>query len=423
MTYINTQRMRKAAVFVTSLDEESSRRLIANLPPAEAEALRHAIEELGLVDIEETRDVLHEFRLSRAVSAEDLGGVEVDWSSAAEETQPAMYDAPSGRQFSANNDRTAAPAAVPFGFLREADKQAVAKLLLRENPQTVAVVMSQLAADLAADLLSALPGSLQADVLERLAEIHPADEQTLQVVESHLAAWIEDHRQREKRLSQGNELVRQILAQTPDQQREEMLRQLKRRNQSLAQRYMASPDSASPVDHGQPRAMPPTKSECRSQQAVELISAMAQVRGVDTAHDTAPPSLPMAPASGDIQYADDAAPLAGHDIPTARNIADTDNRPLATSRFDLADLNAMSDRTLLDTLRQVDSQIALLALAGADSQLLNRVLSQLPRRQAKQFRRQILTTKPTRLSDMLAARHEFAQLAHQVDSQRQPISA
>ena len=47
------------------------------------------------------------------------------------------------------------------------------------------------------------------------------------------------------------------------------------------------------------------------------------------------------------------------------------------------------------------------ALAGASDALMKRIVKDLPRRQAKQFRQQVRNVGPTRLSDMVAAQREL----------------
>ena len=421
MSYSNQQRLRKAAILVASLDEPSAQRLLAKLPPAEAAALQRAVDELGGIDPEETDDVLQEFRLSNSAAAQLSEGVVAQWSDA-EADSP--WDAPEvyasfGRRPNLDDteeqaasfpaDPTPVGGASPdthdtqaraFAFLREADKRMVAKWLLRENPQTVAVVISQLAAEVAADLLVELPGSLQADVLERLADTQPADHQTLQVVESHLSAWLEEHRLREERQSQGSELVRQIVANTPDKQREELIRQLGRRNESLAQSCRTQPNPQPPIDNVPDEK--PNEPAFVAQQATDLASALMQSREADPASEwaEAPPAVEP-PATVTIDFAHGEA------------------NPMES-------LNAVSDHVLLETLRQADPQIAMLALGGADAKLLSRILGQLNRRQARQFRRQLRCFEPTRLSDLLRAQHEFVQLARQIAEQppqRLPQSA
>ena len=79
---------------------------------------------------------------------------------------------------------------------------------------------------------------------------------------------------------------------------------------------------------------------------------------------------------------------------------------------DMELLNQVSNAMLLDALRQTEPQIAMLALAGAPPHLLDRILGQLPRRQAKRFRRQLHSLQPTRIRDLLAAQQRFVRGGH-----------
>ena len=87
----------------------------------------------------------------------------------------------------------------------------------------------------------------------------------------------------------------------------------------------------------------------------------------------------------------------------------------------MAELEHVEDALLLAAISQSDRQVVSLALAGASDSLMKRILRRLPRRQAKYFRRQLRSIGPTRLSDMLAAQHQFVQSVHQL-TQRTAIS-
>ncbi len=357
---------------MANLDRPCSRRMLDGLSQADADALRQAVDELGSVDPEERSDVMHEFRRIASVSVDAPDAVEVTWSNPAKDISLSLDDITrQGKDSLPENEER------PYSFLCDADTQSMAKLLVDEHPQTVAVVMSELSADLAAELLSSLPGPLQADVLERLAEQHPAEPQAVRIVESHLAHWFENHREREQRLSQGQEKIEQILAKTSGHQREKIIAQLGRRNESLAGRFASSRPPALPPFHSpasspfQPPALPG---------GMDTAKQLAQENSINPSTPSDPPAEPGAEMGA----------------------------------WQLTDLAAISDHVLLETLKQAEPHIAMLALAGADAELVDRIASQLSWRQARRFRRQLRKIEPTKLSDMLAAQHEFAQLAYQV---------
>jgi flagellar motor switch protein FliG len=374
--------MRKAAILVASLDEQEGQQLIRKLPVEDAAILRQAVANLGSVNPEERREVLHELRVStsqpspqnaipRRLFASPHDGVELDWSSSAEEQYrvddhydakgnhtTATYDrraASMGQNEQASSDRSAATQGKPFAFFGNHDTQTIAKILQHEPAQIIAVVISQLAAGQAAELLLEMPLQLQTEILERLAQLHPVDQHSLNMLESHLAEWLETHRQQEERASQGNEKVRQILAQTSDQHRQAILDKLSSHNRLLAHE-LEMPVAVDPA----PNVEPDTES-----------------------HHT------------EFKSNDHLSPLQSED----------------QNGYGMESLCMLSDAVLLDTLRKTDPQITMLALTGAPSHLLDRILGQLPRRQAKKFRRQLHSLQPTSIRDLQAAQQQFTEKA------------
>jgi hypothetical protein len=309
-----------------------------------------------------------------------------------------------------NTDRSLANSSKPFDFLGSHDTQAMAKKLLDEPPQIIAVVMSQLTADLAADLLREMPFTLQTEVLERLAQLHPADQQSLEVVEDHLAGWIESHRQQQQRLSQGHEKVRQILARTSGRQRQEILDRLGRQNQTFAHGFDAPATSVSPP--GSDRNIEPEPGAHQHRQDTNQVMAIARAQegqAVEPSRPSGPPPAnnTTAPPTGPPEPRRIAPAITTTGAPPTQA-----NEPLEDlAGCDMEALNQVSNAMLLEALRQAEPQIVMLALAGAPPHLLDRILGQLPRRQAKRFRRQLHSLQPTRIRDLLAAQQRFVQLA------------
>ena len=62
----------------------------------------------------------------------------------------------------------------------------------------------------------------------------------------------------------------------------------------------------------------------------------------------------------------------------------------------------------------MDVDVALLALTGADQELVQRLTRHLPARQAKQIKKQLTRPGPLRLSDIERAQAEVARLAEQL---------
>jgi flagellar motor switch protein FliG len=75
-------------------------------------------------------------------------------------------------------------------------------------------------------------------------------------------------------------------------------------------------------------------------------------------------------------------------------------------------------------LRQVDADVLALALAGSHEELVDRICDQMPKRTAREFRRQLRRLGPTRLSDVEAAQRAVAQVAaRQLAERRQALAA
>ena len=88
---------------------------------------------------------------------------------------------------------------------------------------------------------------------------------------------------------------------------------------------------------------------------------------------------------------------------------DSKTEPIAFEQ--LADLD---DEGLAMLFREVDPEITLVALAGASSEFVERVMHPLPPREARTLRRKMERLGPIRLSDMAAAQREVAQAARRL---------
>jgi flagellar motor switch protein FliG len=138
--------------------------------------------ELIDVDPREQHRIIEEFfRIGPLVPDKQPTGIELD------DAVPVSLPA-------ASTERPAEPLvaqpAAPFRFLHEAPADSVAPFLEREQPQTIAVVISQLAAQRAAEVLAGLPADLQIEVARRLVDLEETDPEILREVEQGLESWL-----------------------------------------------------------------------------------------------------------------------------------------------------------------------------------------------------------------------------------------
>ena len=144
--------LRKAAILLASLEAEHAETLLAQMSPAQADVLRQAVARLVDIDGEEQNDVIEEFfRIGPMVPDKHPSGLELD------DQLPEHLSAVEHIEDRAADERPAhvAHAAPALGFLHEASAQSLAPFLEREHPQTIAVVVSHLPSERAAEILMA----------------------------------------------------------------------------------------------------------------------------------------------------------------------------------------------------------------------------------------------------------------------------
>jgi flagellar motor switch protein FliG len=365
MTNNQDQQLRKAAILIASLEESLANKLLADMPASAAEAVREAASRLEEIDSEEARDVADQFRQSTLPAASyNTEGVELDASLLAriEQQEETQYDDPvEERQHL-------------LEMLTDAEAATIVDALSHEHPQTVAVVISRLDQAAAGKILARLSPNLQVEVLQRVSELDPADQLSLQVVESHLAQWISQKRQRTKRMAAGAELAQRILQGTSPEDRATILTRLGSRNPKLAKTF-GQPEQVAEQPQESPSSPLPKITREQFDRGARLRRASRQA------------------------------------VNEADAVARQQQAPLSDP---LGELEKLDDAALMLSITRADRQVVTLALAGASEELMKRILRRLPRRQAKEFRKRLRDIGPTRLSDMLAAQQRLAHIAQQL---------
>lgn len=345
--------LRKAAILIRSLDADTAAGLLAQLTPAEAKAVRLAIQSLGPIGPEERTDVAAEFRRTVPVAGEGVSrGVELDVSNSAASQFPAASLNPTSVK--------------PFEFLERARVESLVPYLAREHGQTVAVVLSYLPPIRAAEVLAALPPRQQAEVIERLSMLGETDANTLHVLERELADWVARQQTTRTHSVTKSDAMSAILAAAGDEARNRIVANLMQFNRKLATEF-APPRSVAAA--GIPDRRAPANDS-----GIESSSTPLP-------HDSRPqtPQLPAPP-------------------PRAPRI-----------HFD--DLVRVERSTLLSALQSVDAEVLVLALSGASDELIERIADQMPRAMGKALRRRICRLGPTRLRDVEVAQWEVAAAA------------
>ncbi|MCK9520593.1 MAG: flagellar motor switch protein FliG, partial [Dehalococcoidia bacterium] len=171
---------RKAAALLITLGKERSAEVLRHLSDDDIERLTWEISAMGELKPEQRRKVLDEF--SEAAIARDviaLGGFEY-----AEDLLRLALGEDKATELI---DRLSATSpTVPFGFLRHLNVQQLVNFLGSEHPQTIALLLSFLTAEKAAQVLSALDPEMAADVAQRVAMMDRANPDIVNEVEAVL---------------------------------------------------------------------------------------------------------------------------------------------------------------------------------------------------------------------------------------------
>ena len=177
--------LRKAAILASSLGRTAADNMLEQLGPEQARQVRQIMMDLGEIDPKERRRVIDEFvGAGKHGRPKRSAGVELD-----SDLAQRIEEASKNREC---EDLGKGPQkqGVPFKNLHGASDGELAKILVVERPQTIAMVLSHLPPKKAGNLLARLPGDLQVDVLHRLVDLEETEPDILHEVEQALEAHL-----------------------------------------------------------------------------------------------------------------------------------------------------------------------------------------------------------------------------------------
>jgi flagellar motor switch protein FliG len=372
-----------------SLDGDTAATLLAQLSADEAVALRAAIRELGPLDPEEQADVAAEFRREQPMASEPAGrGVELAISSA----DGVFATAPSIASHRTSGKR--------FEFLEHASANTIASYLAREHAQTIAVVLSQLKPERAITILAALPEKVQAETMERLANLGETDAEVVTVLERELADWLKKRGAETANRGRGRNTVASILAAADAQTRSNIVANLKTRNATLADEIEPAKREASQT------------SRTRQSDEYRIVRSIARRQQVNTQLRSLLPLRAEADERVDALPASESPPVARQRLAAYATLP----------RIEFDQLVHLDTRMVARLLAIADPTVLALALAGSNDELVDRFCEQMPKRIGKAFRRKLRRMGPTRLSDVEAAQRVVAEIAAQQLAERRNAS-
>ena len=433
-------RLRKAAILVSTIDVRTGDSLLEQMGESQANLVRAAVLELDDISESERESVLEEFLSSRPHRRDHAGsGVEIDAELARKFASSAKAPAPVARQSQdspiespvdgnrktetrsethAGESRNSEPAdssRAAFQFLRDAEVSRLAECLRQEHPQTIAVVVSHLAPEQAAQLFPAWPPSLRMEVMRRMERLDQTDPEVLRDIEQGLQSLLASSIVEETPRSMGVQAISAILKAMSSENRASMLAGLSRYDMRLAETLSNETLSNETIRDA-------------SSQAKESLSA------------TKPSTFREDRRSGELEQADGAklseAPRDGmfHEATSAREA--TWGRPQNEARDDswsgeedlpaksgshlqpytFAEVAKLDAKALALVLHYADPQVVLLAFAGAEESTYQALTRGMDPADVRTMERRLNRLGSLRLRDIDAAQEAIAKTATELAS-------
>jgi flagellar motor switch protein FliG len=172
--------LKKAAIILLSLDKPNAARVMNHLSKDLMELVSLEIARTDDVTQSEQQEAISQFNEavdSRTVierGSLDLAGELLSQSVGEEEANQII-----------KNIRDSLKS-VPFGFLHKFKAEDILSFISEEQPQTIALIMSNLPTGLAADILKELPPDKQLDVVRRVASMEQTSPEFVEMVEASL---------------------------------------------------------------------------------------------------------------------------------------------------------------------------------------------------------------------------------------------
>ena len=170
----------KAAAVVVALGTEKASKLYKYLSAEEVEALTLEVAKLGHLQAEDTENILDDFYkncLTQKVVTD--GGVEYARAVLEKAYGEDMADELLRKMSRFLKNRT-------FDFLSKVDTKNLFNILQNERAQTIAIVLSHMESDKAADLLAELPDKKRIQVVRNIATMDGASPEAIKIVEAQI---------------------------------------------------------------------------------------------------------------------------------------------------------------------------------------------------------------------------------------------
>jgi len=199
--------VKKAAILLVLLGEETASHIFRNLPETELEKLTQEISEMDYIDPDTALEVLEEYhRLALTQDYLAQGGTDY-----ARKLLVKSFGEEGAQALLHQVSRAIEVSASKLDSLQRADPQQLAKFLEAEHPQTIALILAHLDPKQASVLLLRFPESLRAEAIRRLALLRQFSPEIAQKVSMALHKRIEALGEQHRRAYAGVQGVADLL--------------------------------------------------------------------------------------------------------------------------------------------------------------------------------------------------------------------
>ncbi|MCA9114339.1 MAG: flagellar motor switch protein FliG [Planctomycetaceae bacterium] len=265
--------IRKAAIFLLSLEKPLAAEVLSQLPRRMVEAVTLEIARNQDVSREEQSGVIKEFStLARDQTPIERGGMEF----ADELLRQSLGDDGAGKILESVRQSMSS---MPFGFLHKAGTENLLTFIVEEHPQTIALIMSHLPTAMGADVLSGLPAAKQLEVIRRIANMEQTNPEVVHDVEQSLESRMTSTFNQQLEKAGGVPMVAQILNVTDRMTNKTILENLEQQDPDLVdeiKRLMFVFDDLLKLDDKAIQAL--LKEVDNSQWSVALKGASEEIR-------------------------------------------------------------------------------------------------------------------------------------------------
>jgi flagellar motor switch protein FliG len=220
--------VRKAAILLTVLDEDSAATVFRNLNKEDLQRVAEEVADLGTISMELTLQIFEEYQ--RMTQAQDYliqGGYDY--------ARRLLIKAFGEIDAEAILDRlTKAREHNPLESLQRADPQKLARFLEGEHPQTIAIVLGQLGERQASALLMSLPNDTRSEAVKRLANLRRFSPEMAEKVTILLGQRLKAVREQGKRAYSGFQSVADIMNRIDTTVAQEILENIENEEPALA---------------------------------------------------------------------------------------------------------------------------------------------------------------------------------------------